>query len=192
MPSIDSSSSTNAWARVQSPFASHQRARSGAGHDACGAFSTSDAVNSAAFILLSPLLWAWRRPREHDPWLRRLQRQCFDSKPSFSNVKWIINGYSTMLMAVSERPQSNVTPSTRNVRCANPGCGRAGDAAPQPSGSHAGGRGQRGGGGSGNDHSALWDQARFAAGELQSVDGGCRGAICGGAREARLAAEDAD
>src|SRR5580704_10036907 len=52
MPSEVSSSSTSAWARVHSPFASHQSAASGAQSPVGGSLSARDVRNSARFMFV--------------------------------------------------------------------------------------------------------------------------------------------
>src|SRR5258705_5091772 len=53
MPSGVSSSSTSAWARVQSPFESHQSAASGADSSRGDSSSATDALNSSGLIFSS-------------------------------------------------------------------------------------------------------------------------------------------
>src|ERR1700733_15339660 len=83
MPSTVSSSSTSAWACVQSPFASHHSAAKGGVHSLGGAASAIDDLNFSAVMVCSDL----RHPTE-----------CNNKQP-FSNVKWKVNGYSVILNA---------------------------------------------------------------------------------------------
>src|SRR6202035_2244911 len=84
MPSVVSSSSTSAWARVQSPFASHQSAASGGANSLGEAACATDDLNCSGVIVCSDLCG--------------VLQECNNKRP-FSNVKWKVNGHSVILAA---------------------------------------------------------------------------------------------
>src|SRR5258705_552519 len=95
MPSGVSSSSTSAWARVQSPFESHQSAASGADSSRGDSSSATDALNSSGLIFSSSHLQFYEGAAENSPQSHNDTNKVFIKKPSSGIfVPWCLCGDS--------------------------------------------------------------------------------------------------
>src|ERR1700747_3105634 len=84
MPPVVSSSSTNAWARVQSCLASHHNAISGAESPFGGSSGTRDALNSSWFIVASRL---YQLSFQAGPGSTLLRSRCEERRPLLFDLR---------------------------------------------------------------------------------------------------------